>query len=223
MSHDHSEYEYEYEPVPGLPEELPGGEAIVWQGQPTWGAMARRVFHANTIGMYFGALIFLHWVYRTMNGDALGDILVGVAWQVGLVAVALGILIGLARAYARSTMYTLTNRRLVVRSGVAIPMMINLPLNQVEAAGVRQHGDNTGDFVLTMRSEQKPAYWALWPNVRPWHWSRVQPMLRGVQDHAALSAALVQSVKANAGDYRVETGEAANDGGYRPGDAVGAH
>jgi len=33
--------EYEYEPVPGLPQRLPQGERILWQGAPDWQTLAR--------------------------------------------------------------------------------------------------------------------------------------------------------------------------------------
>ena len=36
--------EYEDEPVEGLPEHLPEGETMVWQGRPTAAAMGKRVF-----------------------------------------------------------------------------------------------------------------------------------------------------------------------------------
>jgi hypothetical protein len=36
--------EYENEPVRGLPETLPPGETLLWQGEPDWLSMARRTF-----------------------------------------------------------------------------------------------------------------------------------------------------------------------------------
>ena len=32
--------DYEFEPVPGLPEELPPGEMLLWQGAPDWKTIA---------------------------------------------------------------------------------------------------------------------------------------------------------------------------------------
>ena len=39
--------EYESEPIPGLPEQLPQGEKILWQGAPKWQSFAKHVFHIN--------------------------------------------------------------------------------------------------------------------------------------------------------------------------------
>ncbi|MBT5209757.1 MAG: PH domain-containing protein, partial [Halieaceae bacterium] len=52
--------EYEYEPINGLPENLPEGESIVWQGAPRWTALANRVFQVRTLALYFAALIGIH-------------------------------------------------------------------------------------------------------------------------------------------------------------------
>ena len=64
--------EYETEPVRGLPERLPAGETILWQGAPRWGALARRAFHVRKIALYFA--ILLAWlVYADIaDGIALG-------------------------------------------------------------------------------------------------------------------------------------------------------
>ena len=63
--------EYEDEPVEGLPDYLPEGETMVWQGRPTVAAMARRVFFIPHLALYFGLLIAGHTVYRLMEGARL--------------------------------------------------------------------------------------------------------------------------------------------------------
>jgi hypothetical protein len=186
--------EYEYEPLRGLPEELPEGEEVVWQGEPTWRGLARRVFHVHALGLYFGALILLHASYEWLQGVDPASVLVGVGWQLGLTVTALGILSVMALAYARTTVYTITTRRLVIRSGVAVPMMINVPWDSVQAASLRQCRDGTGDIAFEMMPEKRAAYWALWPNVRPWHYSRVQPMMRGIQSPEIVAQTLARTV-----------------------------
>ena len=39
--------EHEFEAALGLPEPLPAGETILWQGAPSWTAMAKHVFVCN--------------------------------------------------------------------------------------------------------------------------------------------------------------------------------
>ncbi len=127
--------EYEYEPINGLPEELPEGEAIVWQGAPQWTALANRVFQVRTLAFYFAALIGIHVIYKLMDGASSSHIWAGVTWQLTLAAVSLGLLTGAAWLYARSTQFTLSNTSLVPRSGVATPMSDNLPFGRATSAG----------------------------------------------------------------------------------------
>lgn len=186
--------EYEYEPVRGLPESLPEGEHIVWQGEPVWRVMAGRVFHTRILGFYFALLIALHFGSRMLSGDGLDAALFSASWQLGLAGATLAILSLMAYLYARSTVYTLTNRRLVIRFGVAVPMMINIPLDTVESAAQRELGNGIGEIVLTLMPGAKVSYWALWPNARPWHYSSVKPMMRcipQVQDVATRLAGIV--------------------------------
>ena len=50
-------HEYEFEPQYGLPERLPQGEFIVWQGSPDVGALAASAFHIYKLALYFALLI----------------------------------------------------------------------------------------------------------------------------------------------------------------------
>ena len=67
--------EYEHEPVRGLPEYLPEGETLLWQGQPGWRSMALRVFHVRSIGLYFGLLVAIHLGSELLNGAQAGAVL----------------------------------------------------------------------------------------------------------------------------------------------------
>lgn len=191
--------EYEYEPLTGLPEHLPEGEEIVWQGTPRWTALANRVFQVRTLAMYFMMLVTIHVIYKLMDGASLQYILVGMSWQLSLAAVSLGLLAGAAWLYARSTVYTLTNRRLVLRSGVATPMMVNLPLEKVASAGLRLCSDGTGDVIFTPTDDAKLYYMLLWPHVRLLGFRRIQPLFRGITDAQHVARLLAKTVKAQGG------------------------
>mgnify|MGYP001823060630 CR=1 FL=1 len=190
--------EYEHEPVRGLPEYLPEGETLLWQGEPRWRSLALRVFHVRTIGLYFALLIAIHLASQLLQGVQAGAALLGAGWQLGLGALALGILSLMAYLYARATIYTLTDRRLVMRIGVAVPMMINIPWETIESADLRDFGDGTGDIALTPVPGKRLSWWALWPNVRPWRYARVQPMLRGIPDAQEVARLLAGAVAATA-------------------------
>ena len=210
--------EYEDEPVEGLPDYLPEGETMVWQGRPTVAAMARRVFFIPHLALYFGLLIAGHSVYRLMEGVSAAQIMGTFVWQAGLAATVLVLLAWLARSYAASVMYTLTSERLVIRSGVALPMMVNIPIEQITAADMRVYRDGTGDIVLTPVADRKLHWVLLWPNVSAWYSRPIRPLLRGLAEpHRAadaFAAVASQHYQVTAGEQvavpvRVHTGGAA--------------
>ncbi|MEM7670316.1 MAG: photosynthetic complex putative assembly protein PuhB [Pseudomonadota bacterium] len=102
-------------------------------------------------------------------------------------AVLSAILLLIGRWIARTTLYTITNKRIVLRFGVALPMAINLPYEQIADANVQHLSDGTGTITVSTLGKARLAYLHLWPNVRPWKMSPVQPALRCIDDpeHAA--------------------------------------
>jgi hypothetical protein len=188
--------EYEYEPVPGLPERLPPGEVLLWQGAPRWQSLALHAFHARKVALYFLALLLLLLGWKLTGEAPLIAALGGALWLAALAAVAVGLLVLLAWATGRATLFTITNRRVVMRFGVAFPMAINLPFIQITTAGLRVYPDGTGDLPLTMSGLVNTSYMILWPYARPWRWSPPQPMLRAVPDAARVAEILAAALEA---------------------------
>lgn len=190
---------YEIEPVPGLPEPLPAGESLLWQGTPRWQTLARRVYRVHLVVIYFGVLAAWRVAAGVSDGDPAATITVGTAWVLGLGAATSLLLTLIAWMTAKSTMYSITSKRLVLRIGMALPVTINLPFNAIASAGVRANGDGTGDIVLTLASPHKASYVLLWPHVRPWRFSRAEPMLRGILQPDVAAQILSRALAASAG------------------------
>ncbi len=174
--------DHEIEPVPGLPENLPSGERILWQGAPRWTGLARRAFHARTVAIYFGLLVLWRLVDGLVGGESVAALATAMAWMLALGLAGVGLLCLLAWLHAWSSLYTITNKRIVLRIGVAIPITMNLPFSVIASADFRDHGDGTGDIPIRIGGEQKVSWLLLWPNVKPWRMSRPEPMLRAVPD-----------------------------------------
>ena len=154
--------------------------------------------------LYFGLLIAGHTVYRLMEGVSAAQVMGTLAWQAGLAATVLVLLTWLARAYAKSILYTLTSERLVIRSGVALPMMANIPIEQITAADMRVYRDGTGDILLKPVADRK-LYWVLlWPNVSAWYSRPVRPLLRGLEDPQRAADAFASVASQH---YQVTAGE----------------
>ena len=179
-------HEHEFEPQYGLPERLPQGEHVLWQGSPHWPTMARRVFHLRKLAVYFAALVAWKVISEWRGGAGAADILQSVAWTGALSAAALGTLAGLAWLTARTTVYTLTDKRVVMRIGIVLTMTFNLPYRQIERADLRLDRGRAdgGDIALSLANGVRIPYLQLWPHARPWQVRQPQPMLRNLE-HAA--------------------------------------
>ena len=176
----------------GLPAPLPAGERILWQGAPRPWPLMRHACHVIKIAGYFAVLAAWPLVSAVIAGSALTDAFGTAAWLVamGLVAAMLLGIYGLL--VSRVTLYTVTNRRVVIRSGIAVPMTVNIPFTIILRAAVRQRGDATTDIPLLLAPGQRVSLLLLWPHLRPWRLSRPEPMLRAIpqdEDVAGILAA----------------------------------
>lgn len=189
------------EPVPGLPEDLPEGERRLWSGSPHWRAIAMHVFHVRAVAIYFAGLAMWKTV-GAFNAGGVVDAAMSASMVALFAAAALGLLVLFARLIAKTTIYTITNERVVIRAGVALPKAINIPFSVIGSAAltVRKGGD--GDIPLQITGPDRAAYLHLWPHVRPWRLARAEPMLRAVPDAANVAGLLAGALAQKAGQPR---------------------
>jgi hypothetical protein len=176
--------EHDLEPIPGLPGLLPDGEHIIWQGAPVRARLARTALHTRAVTLYFAALVAFGLAIQAWTGALL---------TVAAGAIVLALLHGFAWASARSTIYTLTNRRVVIRAGVALPTCINVPLALVDSADLRMHDDGTGDIPMKLKRGNELGYVQLWPHARPLRINHAQPMLRCIPDAGRVAVLLARA------------------------------
>jgi Bacterial PH domain len=195
--------EHEFEPVRGLPGELPKGETMLWQGAPDWWSLAQRAFHVRTVAVYFGLLMAWRGGSAAMGGaDTVGALQAALGLAPVAVA-ALGLLAGLAWLTARTTVYTITTKRIVLRFGFALPKAINIPFTIIESATLKTNSDGSGDLGVTLTKPNKAAYLLIWPHARPWKVTRPQPSLRAIPNASAVAVQLMHALKAAHGDRGV--------------------
>ncbi|MEM8799315.1 MAG: photosynthetic complex putative assembly protein PuhB [Pseudomonadota bacterium] len=190
------EDEEEFEPIHGLPELLPEGEHILWQGKPETAALAKRVFHVRLVGVYFLALAGWEMATGIADGNAGREIIASTSLLGVLGLLACGLLLGLAWAISTTTVYTLTNKRLVIRAGVALSKAINIPFSIVGSAGHKQYRDGSSDLPLMLAGKNRPAYALIWPHVRPFKFTSVQPMIRGINCGESVAPLLASALVA---------------------------
>jgi len=176
------EHEFEIEPVRGLPEALPQGEHILWQGAPSAWALARDAMSLYYVAGYF-VLIAL-W-RAVVHSDAMTMIPYLI---LGLITCA--ILLVMALIFARTTVYTITNKRVGMRIGAALNVTLNIPFTQIANANLMQRSDGTGTIALEAIDDTKISYLVCWPHVRPWHIRKTQPALRSIPNAEAIATLL---------------------------------
>jgi len=185
--------EYDCEPIPGLPGVPPAGEHILWQGSPDWRVLARTAFHTRLVAIYFAVLAAWALISAIAAGIRGPADLIGIAMTALAGVAAVALLHLLAWGSARTTIYTLTNRRVVLRIGMALPKCINLPLTLIGSVDLAARPDGTGDIPLTLTGQQRLGYAALWPHARPWKLATPQPMLRAVPGATDIAALIARS------------------------------
>lgn len=189
--------DFDFHDPAGMPEPLPQGERILWRGRPDWRAFARHSLHLRAFAAYFGALIAWRIGSSLWNGaDALSALKSG-AWTLPLAAFALGLIALFAWLVARTTVYTLTDRRLVMKIGVALPISFNVPFRVIESADLRLFRDGSGDIALRLVAPNRIAWMHLWPHARSLR--APQPALRAIPEAREVAALLAQSMRAVAG------------------------
>lgn len=192
-------HEHELEPQYGLPEELPGNERILWQGSPDWRSLAIRAFHVRKLAIYFALILLVRTVLLVDDGMVFAEIAVDLARLLPLPLAALGILAALAWLSARTTVYTITDRRVVLRIGIVLTLTFNLPLKVLHNADLHVAADGSGDIALQLPPGDRIAWLHLWPHARAWHVRHPQPMLRSVPRGREVAAILAGAWSAATG------------------------
>ncbi len=194
--------EHDGEPIRGLPERLPAGEHILWQGEPAWKSLAVRVFHTRALSIYCGVILGWRVATAFYDGHGFAGAVNAVLWLAPFMLAAVGILALLAWWVGRTTVYTITNRRVVMRYGIAFDMALNIPFTVVASAALKTYPDGTGNIALTITGPDRMAYLALWPHARPWRLVRAEPMLRTIPEAAKVAELLAGALQVKAGDMR---------------------
>lgn len=189
MSHD----DFAIEPIEGLPERPPEGEHILWQGRPDWWALAKDSLNVWWVMGYF--LFLAAWRFVSLVDQVpLARALVLALPFIILGGIVCGLLMIFAYVQARTTMYTVTNKRVAMRIGAALTVTLNLPYRQIVNADLRMRG-KTGTIAFEVPKDVKLGYLTCWPHVRPWR-SPVQPALRCIPEPKKIAEMISDAAEA---------------------------
>ena len=142
---------------------------MLWQAQPSYSTYSRHVFHFHKLAIYFGVVLGWQIAYQLTQGVDLLTVLQHHTFTALLAVFVLGAALVFAHLYSSTTVYTITNKRIVIRFGIAITMTVNLPFKCIKAASVKSYRDRSGHIPLELTaSADRVSYFVMWPCVRPW-------------------------------------------------------
>lgn len=186
--------DFAFEPIPGLPEQLPAGEHILWQGRPATWALAREALNLSWVAGYFVLLAFWRVAASSVDQSWAGALPLAIPFLL-LGAVACGIILLIAWVQARATLYTITNQRVAMRIGAALTLTVNLPFPRIAGADLSMGANGAGTIAMRTLSETRLSFLVLWPHVRPWQIKRTQPALRCIRDPETVAGILADAAE----------------------------
>ena len=204
-----------------LPTLLPDGEAPLWRGGPAGHLLAVQALHVRKVAIYFAAL--LAWREFLILRDGYD---VALATNAALTTLAMGAIVvaalyGYAVWSAKNTSYTITSERIVIRTGVALSVTINIPFSKIADVDLRhtqaRRQPTAGDLLLSLADDAKVSYIVLWLNARPLRFFRTQPMLRALSNVDTVAQVLSDALRAHAQrhDLPVAAADASKPGASR--------
>lgn len=162
---------------------LPQGERVLWSGSPDAWAWLRRSWLLRALWLWVGGIA----LFGVIRSGPTAPVLV---WMTAIGLTGTAFLVGLAIWQARATRYLITDRRVALRIGLALPGEANIPLTHLAGASVRRFADGSGDIAIRPSGPLGIGYFILWPHARPWRINHPEPLLRALPDVDAAARAL---------------------------------
>ena len=127
------------------------------------------------------------------DGESITTILYSALTILALSGLGLGLVGLIGYLIASTAVYTITNKRVVMRIGIVLNMTFNFPLKMIESADCGFTKEGAGDIYLKLSKGNKIAIFHLWPHARPGKWAAPQPTLRGIKNCAEVAQILVDA------------------------------
>ena len=196
-----SQDDFAFEPIRGLPERPPEGEVILWQGQPNWWRLTVESLNIYWVLGYFAFLFAWRFI-------SVSDIMpLEQAFKVSfpflvLASIVAALLIIVGYIQAKTTVYTITNKRIVMRIGAALTVTLNLPFTKIENAALASGSRGFGSIAIDTTQDAKFSFLVLWPHVRSWHFKKPQPSLRCIPAAPEVAEILANAAKARLAEVK---------------------
>ncbi|MEY4981964.1 MAG: hypothetical protein RIR62_230 [Pseudomonadota bacterium] len=205
---DHDDFAFDV--APGIPAPLPRGEEVLWQGRPAVMALAREAWKLNWVMGYMALILIWKTGAAWADGGWKLALATGLPYLV-LAGLSAAVIVFLAWAQSRATIYTVTSARLLMRIG-ALSVTYNIPFAQVASASLDLKPSGTGTIALKTKGDTRLAYLQLWPHARPWRLKETEPALRCIPDAKAVARIVAEAAEARVSQPVITRAEPALSG-----------
>jgi len=182
------EYKTKFEAPKNILDAIPDGESILWKGKPSLWGFSWNLFGLKWITFYLSILsvvsiarFFASDFHTAFYIDFLPFFLSGIFASI--------ILIGLAAIQAYSTVYIITENRVIIKTGAALSFLISMPFKKIKEVNLQKRGASIGTISFELFSKKRVPYISCWPSVRPWKFKKTQPAfscVRSVEEVATI-------------------------------------
>jgi hypothetical protein len=138
--------------------------------------------------------------HRRRGDGELGESATAASFFLVLGAIVCALLLIVGVMQAKSTVYTLTNRRVAMRIGAALTMTLNLPFRKIQSTPIsgrpqERHGHHRAGDDAGGPGEFRLSYVMTWPHVRPWRMKHPEPALRCIPDAAKVAKIFAEAAE----------------------------
>jgi len=182
---------------------IPEDEKIIWYGRPDL-----RRFCLTALGLkyiFFYLIIIFFSILYARFGDFNFIKIVQVLFPYlisSFLAVLLLIIIGTSQVLP--TIYVITSRRVIIRSGLALIFMLNVPFDKIASIDKNHYSDGSGNISFKLISNKRVPFFASWPSVRPWYFSNPEPTFRCIADVEVIALKLSEAAQSRVSEVNLK-------------------
>ena len=189
------EYKTKFEVHKNILDAIPEGESILWKGKPSfWGfswyffGLKLLAFYLIILSVVFAARLTVTDFFTAFVVDFLPFLLSGILTSF--------ILMALAKIQSQSSVYIITENRVIIKSGAALSFLISMPFKKIKAVNLQKRKGSLGTISFELNSGKRVPYISCWPSVRPWRFKKTEPAFSCIENVDEVATILRKSVMA---------------------------
>ena len=189
------EYKTKFEVHKNILDAIPEGESILWKGKPSfWGfswyffGLKLLAFYLIILSVVFVARLTVTDFFTAFVVDFLPFLLSGILTSC--------ILMALAKIQSQSSVYIITENRVIIKSGAALSFLISMPFKKIKAVNLQKRKGSLGTISFELNSGKRVPYISCWPSVRPWRFKNTEPAFSCIENVDEVATILRKSVMA---------------------------